>query len=154
MKSQNGTDYAQNYDVIVKWLAEALRGETLDVLGVKTGRIEEVFGSEPVDIAVKAGRVDVLVRDDTGAIYHIEEQRNLKKADLYRFAAYYFLGAKQWDKKLKDIILASGDVYAGKKVLTLPHGRYAPLVIDFSARDGRRRLAEIREAVRKEEFHN
>lgn len=35
MNSQNGTDYAQNYDVIVKWLAAVLRGETLDVLGVK-----------------------------------------------------------------------------------------------------------------------
>ena len=29
MESQNGATYPQNYDVIVKWLAEALQGETL-----------------------------------------------------------------------------------------------------------------------------
>ena len=69
MKSKNGAKYTQNYDVIVKWLAEALRGETLDVIGVKTGRITEVFGFEPVEIAVQAGRVDVLLRDKTGAVY-------------------------------------------------------------------------------------
>ncbi len=44
MDSKNGSDYAQNHDIIVKWLAGALRGQTLDVIGVKTGRIEEVCG--------------------------------------------------------------------------------------------------------------
>jgi hypothetical protein len=53
MDSKNGSDYAQNYDIIVKWLAGALRGQTLDAIGVKTGRIEEVFGFEPSDISVR-----------------------------------------------------------------------------------------------------
>lgn len=44
-----------------------------------------------MDISVKAGRVDILVRDETGMIYHLEEQRNLKEADLYRFATYHLL---------------------------------------------------------------
>ena len=95
MNSQNGTTYPQNYDIIVKWLAEALQGETLDVLGVPTGRIEEVFGFEAVDIPVNVERVDVMFRDDKNAYYHIEEQRNLSKADLYRFASYHFRGAKK-----------------------------------------------------------
>jgi hypothetical protein len=68
-------------------MADALRGQTLEVLGLKTGRIEEVFGFEPADIKVTSGRVDVMARDDTGTLYHIEEQRNLEKADMYRFAA-------------------------------------------------------------------
>ncbi len=97
MKRQNGATYKQNYDVIVKWFAETLRGETLEVLGVRTGRITEVFGFEPVEITVQAGPVDVLVRDEFGAIRHIEEQRNLCKADLYRSASYHFQTAKQWD---------------------------------------------------------
>jgi hypothetical protein len=33
------------------------RGETLRVLGLETGRIEEVFGFEPADIVVNAGRL-------------------------------------------------------------------------------------------------
>ncbi|QTA86556.1 hypothetical protein [Desulfonema magnum] len=157
MKSKDGTAYAQNYDVIVKWLAAALRGETLEVLGLKTGRIEEVFAFEPADISVKAGRVDVMLRDDTGAIYHVEEQRNLKKTDIFRFAAYHFLGAEQWGVNLTDIILASGEVWAGEKgsrAVTTKSGKYDPVVIDFTERDGRKRLGEIREAVSAGTFEN
>ena len=97
MESKNGTDYFQNYDFVVKWLAEALEGETLDVFGIKTAPVEEVFAFEPMDLSVKAGRVDVMVRDAEGALFHIEEQRDLKRSDLYRFAAYHFLGAKSGD---------------------------------------------------------
>ena len=153
MSSKDGATYQQNDDLIVKWLAEALHGETLAVLGVPTGRIEEVFGFEPVELPVQAGRVDVIVRDETGALYHIEEQRNLQRTDLYRFASYHFRGARKWPA-LTDIILASGEVYAGDKVIETHSGKYAPLVIDFSARNGRRRLAEIREAVRNQTFQN
>ena len=101
MESKDGTDYLHHYDFTVKWLAEALKGQTLDAIGIKTGKVEEVFAFEPVDIAVKAGRVDVMVRDAAGALFHIEEQRDLKSSDLYRFAAYHFLGAKKWGPGMK-----------------------------------------------------
>ena len=153
MKSQNGTEYAQNYDVIVKWMAEALRGETLEVLGIKTGRIEEVFSFEPIEIAVKAGRLDVIVKDDTKAVYHIEEQRNMKKSDLYRFGSYHFQAARQWPD-LKDIILISGSVYNGPKIIETKSGKYKPVIIDLTKRDGKKRLLEIREAVASNTFHN
>ena len=154
MTRQNGTAYAQNYDVIVKWMAAVLQGETLDVLGVPSGRIEDVFGFEPLDIAVQAGRVDVMVRDDTNTYYHLEEQRNLRKADLYRFAAYHFHAAKQWGPKVTDIILASGDVSVGTTEIMTNSGRYAPIVIDFTQRDGRQRLAEIRQAIQAGTFES
>ena len=69
--AKNGADYVQNYDIVVKWIAAALRGQTLDVLGVQTDRIKEVFGFEPVNISVKAGRVDVIARCENGDLYHI-----------------------------------------------------------------------------------
>ncbi|MEZ4526313.1 MAG: hypothetical protein R2941_10370 [Desulfobacterales bacterium] len=154
MEKHNGKEYAQNYDIIVKWMAEALRGETLEVIGVKTGRIQEVFGFEPVDISVRAGRVDVMLRDDRGALYHLEEQRDLTRSDLHRFAAYHFLGAKQWGMELTDIILASGEVFAGEKKIATKSGTYSPIVIDFTLRDGRKRLAEIREAAESGTWEN
>jgi hypothetical protein len=95
-----------------------------------------------------------MVRDDKGDLYHIEEQRNLQKSDMYRFAAYHFLGAKQWGPHLTDIILASGEVYPGKKTMVTTSGRYTPTVIDFSLRDGRKRFAEIRKAVEEGVFDN
>ncbi|MDU9050695.1 MAG: hypothetical protein Q3M30_17745 [Candidatus Electrothrix sp. Rat3] len=113
-----------------------------------------MFGFEPADIAVRTGRVDLMLRDENGAYWHIEEQRNLRKEDMYRFAAYHFTGAKQWGAGLTDIILASGDVSFKDDALIIGSGRYAPMIIDFSERDGRKRLAEIRSAVEKGKFVN
>ncbi|MCP4340338.1 MAG: hypothetical protein GY799_15950 [Desulfobulbaceae bacterium] len=154
MKTQNGTDYDQNYDVGVKWLAAAFRGETLEVLGLKTGRIKDVFGFEPTDIAVRAGRVDVMFRNEAGALYHLEAQRNLRKADLYRFASYHFSAAYQWGPNITDIILASGDVSIKNSEIITESGRYSPIIIDLSSRDPLKRLAEIRKTVSSGELTN
>ncbi|CAN2039585.1 DUF4351 domain-containing protein [Candidatus Magnetomoraceae bacterium gMMP-15] len=145
-QSKNGVDYAQNYDFIVKWLSEAFCGETLEVLGIQTGRIEQVFGYEPVEITVKAERVDVIFKDELGAYYHLEEQRNMRRSDLFRFASYHFQVAEQWSN-VTDIILASGKVFKGSKIIKTKSGKYKPTVIDLTERDGAKRLKEIRDAV-------
>jgi len=151
VEARNGLDWFQSYDLIVKWMGDALRGRTLEVVGVPTGRIEEVFAFEPADVTVTSGRVDLMMRDDSGAIYHLEEQRDLRRSDLYRFAAYHFMAARRWGP-VTDVVLASGEVFAGEKRLQTPSGTYAPLVVDFSERDGGRRLEEIRAAVRDGTF--
>lgn len=147
MPTGNGTTYGQNYDIIVKWMAAALKGQTLKVFGLETGRIQEVFGFEPVDIPIHAGRVDLMLRDEEGDLYHIEEQRNLTSDDLHRFAAHHFLAARQWGRNITDIVLASGKVYPGEKRIGTSSGKYTPIVIDFSRLDAGKRLAEIRRAV-------
>ncbi len=154
MTGKNGLEYPHNYDVVVKWLAEALRGQTLEVIGVETGHIVDVFGFEPVDIAVKTGRVDVMFRDDAGKFFHLEEQRNLRRIDLYRFAAHHFMGARKWGDGLTDIVLASGNVFAGEKAVTTESGVYRPVVVDFSERDGEKRLEEIKDQIREGTFQN
>ena len=115
MTKKNGFDYAHNYDVVVKWLAEAFQGRTLKAIGVDTGNIVDVFGFEPAEISVESGRVDVMFLDDRHRLYHLEEQRNLQRKDMFRFAAHHFMGAGKWDGRVTDIILASGDVYRGEK---------------------------------------
>ncbi len=154
MDEKNGLDYAQNYDVTVKWIAEVLTGQTLEVIGVPTGRIVDVFGFEPVDIKVAAGRVDVMVRDDAQKHYHVEEQRNLQKGDMYRFAAHHFAAAKKWGDGVTDVVLASGEVYAGKKRIATASGEYEPVVVDFSEKNGEKRLEEIREVAKQGKFDN
>ena len=143
----HGLETTQNYDLVTKWLAETFQGQTLDVLGVKSGRIIEAFGFEPIDIKVSVERVDLMLRDEAGKLFHLEEQRNLRSADLYRFASYHFRAAKQWGAEVRDIILASGDVMAGTKAITTHSGTYTPEVIDFTQRNGEQRLREIRESV-------
>ncbi len=154
MADKDGLEYAHNYDVVVKWLAEAFQGKTLAAIGVETGHIVDVFGFEPVDISVREGRVDVMFRDDRQKLYHLEEQRNLRKTDMFRFAAHYFMGAGKWGTHVTDIVLASGEVYRGDKTIVTDSGTYTPLVVDFSERDGFKRLAEIRKAIDEGTFEN
>ncbi len=154
MKSKDGMDCFHNYDFVVKWLAGALVGRSLDVLGVKTAPVEEVFGFEVAEMSLRAGRVDVMVRDVAGALYHLEEQRDLRRVDLYRFAAYHFLGAHNWGHGITDVILASGDVDPNARFVETSSGVYRPIVVDFSQRDGWKRLEEIREEIRVGTFEN
>jgi hypothetical protein len=152
LEIRNGADYAQNYDIITKWVGEALVGQTLSVIGVQSGRIEAAFGLEPIDIKVQAGRLDLMLRDEHNVCYHIEEQRDFRRNHLYRFAAYHFWAAQRQGNALVDIILASGDVYAGERCLKTKSGVYTPIVVDFSDRDGEQRLEQIRQAVKDNTF--
>jgi len=90
--------------------------------------------------------------DYSDIFYHIEEQRDLKRTDLYRFAAYHFMAAKKLGLRLNDIILASGNVYQGQKQLETASGSYTPTVIDFSERDAEQRLAQIQRDVQAGTF--
>ena len=148
VKTRNGAEYFQNYDFVVRQMAAALRDRTLKVLGIQTGTIKEVFGFEPVNLAVKTGRMDVIARDDAGWLYHIEEQRNLCRADMYRFASQHFNAAEQWNDSLTDIVLASGKPYTGPKEIVTQNGSYKPRIIDFTERNGPQRLQEIKDGIR------
>ena len=116
-KGKNGLDYAQNYDLVTKWMLEVFKEQTLEVLGIKTGRIKEVFSYEPAEIIVKLERLDIIIRDELDGYYHLEEQRNLAIDDMYRFASYHFQVARQVKQNITDIILTSGNVYKGQKVI-------------------------------------
>jgi hypothetical protein len=147
IEAKDGIDYKQNYDIIVKWLAEEFRGKTLKILGIETGNIIDVFTSEPIRLPIKAERLDIIVLDDIGHYYHIEEQRNMVKSDLYRFASSHFFLAKKYEKKLKDIIMFSGVPYTGDRFIETLSGKYEPEMINLTDRNGRERLMKIKHSV-------
>ncbi|MDM8550274.1 hypothetical protein QUF72_09360 [Desulfobacterales bacterium HSG2] len=144
---QDGMDYFHSYDLVVNWLSEAFRGQTLGVLGVSTGEIRRVCSYKPVEIAVSAGVVDVIFEETGGKAWHLEEQRSMTEKDLYRFASQHFSAAGEWRDDITDILLTSGEPYTGRREIRTPTGTYAPMIIDLTERDGPGRLAEIRESL-------
>lgn len=108
-KKKEGLTYQHNYDFVGKWLSKVFRNETLDILGIKTRPIKRVIGFEAPKLDVRIGRVDVIFEDIAEECFHLEWQRNLKKSDLYRFAGYHFELAAEYDDKITDIILISGE---------------------------------------------
>lgn len=146
-EAKNGSAYKQNYDVIVKWMAEEFRGKTLEVLDIQTGVITNVYSYEPIRLPIKAERLDLIIEDENEFYYHLEEQRNMSKKHLYRFAGSHFYIAEKYGAKLKDIILCSGNEYKGPTEIQTQSGNYKPDIIDLTNRDGKQRLEAIKHAV-------
>ncbi|HHC24390.1 MAG TPA: hypothetical protein ENK58_03100 [Desulfobacterales bacterium] len=144
---KDGMEYFQNYDLVLNWLSETFRGQTLDILGIKTDKIRRVCSYKPVEISVSTGIVDVIFEDVAGKGYHLEEQRDMTESDLYRFAAQHFSAAREWRDDITDILLTSGKPYTGRKEIRTPTGKYAPVIVDLTERDGPGRFEEIREAL-------
>lgn len=139
----NNINYLQNFDAIIKWLSNAFTGQTLEALGISTGKIVEVRGLEPITLSVKQERVDLLLKDEEGNFYHIEEERNLSRRDVARFAAQHFLISEQIKSdNLTTIIVASGQVTPLKQWAT-KSSSFAPVIINLEERNGEELLATM-----------
>ena len=143
----DGMDYYHNYDLVINWLSQAFKGQTLKVLGIDTAPIKRVCSFKPVEIAVNSGVIDVVFEDENEKAYHLEEQRNMAESDLYRFATQHFSVAKEWRDNVIDIILISGRTYDGKRKIQTHSGLYQPTFVDLTQRNGKERFEQIRKAV-------
>jgi hypothetical protein len=139
--------YYQNYDLVINWLSQAFKGQTLNVLGIDTAPIKRVCSFKPVEIAVNTGVIDVIFEDENEKCYHLEEQRHMSEPDLYRFASQHFSVANEWRDDVIDIILISGRSYNGKRQIKTHSGLYQPTFVDLTQRNGKERFKQIREAV-------
>ncbi|MBF0452801.1 MAG: hypothetical protein HQK75_19010 [Candidatus Magnetomorum sp.] len=138
-------DYYQNYDLVINWLSQAFKGHTLNVLGIETAPIKRVCSFKPVEISINTGVIDVIFEDENEKGYHLEEQRHMSDADLYRFAAQHFSVANEWRDDVVDIILISGRPYNGKRKIKTHSGLYQPTFIDLTQRNAIERFNQIRE---------
>jgi len=144
---KNALKYKQNYDAIVKWIAQEFKGKTLEIFGVETGPIVDVFTFEPVEIKIHTGRLDLMFRDENNAIYHCEEERNFTLDDLFRFGIYHFQTVRKYGNNVTDILLISGKEYNGPTCIRTKSGLYKPLIIDLTTKDGQKRLDQIKHEV-------
>ena len=144
---KNALKYKQNYDAIIKWIAQEFKGKTLEIFGVKTGAIVEVFTFEPVEIKIRTGRLDLMFRDENNEIYHCEEERNLTLDDLFRCGIYHFQTVREYGNKVTDILLISGREYNGPTCINTKSGFYKPIIIDLTSKDGQKRLDQIKQEV-------
>ena len=136
-------------------MGEQFKGKTLEIFGIKTEPIVELFNFEPVSIRIDTGRIDLMLRDKGGALYHLEEQRNMTVKDLHRFGIYHFQAAEKWMKtKITDIILMSGKPYSGDKSIKTGTGTYSPVIIDLTQKDGKKRLEELKKEINAGNYDN
>jgi len=144
---KNAFKYKQNYDAIVKWISQEFKGKTLEIFGVETGRIVEVFTFEPVDIKIHTGRLDLIFKDENNLFYHCEEERNMTQDDLFRCGIYHFQSVRELGTDVTDVILISGRKYNGPYEITTKSGVYKPVIIDLTTKNGQKCLEEIKQEI-------
>jgi hypothetical protein len=151
---KNALRYQQNYDAAIKYIAQEFRGKTLEIFGIKSARIVDVFTFEPIEIHMQTGRLDLIFRDETGACYHVEEQRNMTEDDFYRCCIYHFQAARQYTLAMTDILLISGQKHNLPERIQTKSGYYEPVIIDLTSKDGLKRLRGIKEEILKGNYDN
>jgi hypothetical protein len=154
ISGKSGFKYGPNYDVSMKWLGNRYKGKLLEIFDIKTGPITEVFDFEYVRLRVDFGRVDLMFKDAANDICHLEEERDMKEEDLHRFAIYHFHAVRRWGENVRDIIITSGKPYNGPKEIKTKSGRYSPVIIDLTQKDGEKRLQEIKEEINAGNYDN
>ncbi|ETR67489.1 MAG: hypothetical protein OMM_11547, partial [Candidatus Magnetoglobus multicellularis str. Araruama] len=147
MSGRIALKYKQNYDAIIKYIAQEFRGKTLDIFGIETAKIVDVFTFEPVEIRIQTGRLDLIFRDVHGSCYHCEEQRNMIEDDLHRCSIYHFQAVRQFGSSMTDILLISGQPYSGPRQIQTKSGLYKPIFIDLTGKDGYKCLSAIKAEI-------
>ena len=145
---KNALKYKQNYDAVIKWIAQQFKGKTLDIFGIESAPIVDVFTYEPVEIKIQTSRLDLIFRDVNGHFFHCEEQRNITSDDFYRFCIYHFQAARKFGHNITDILLISGRPYNGPVTIRTNSGFYQPVIIDCSQKNGHERLEEIKQEIK------
>ena len=151
---KDGLKYHQNYDAMIKWIAREFKGKTLEIFGIPSQPVIDVFTLEPVEINVHTGRLDIIFKDESGAYYHCEEQRDMSTDDLYRSSIYHFQTARQIGSQITDILLISGHTYTGPKEIKTQSGSYQPQFIDLTIKNGHKRLNEIKKEIQNNRFES
>jgi len=90
----------------------------------------------------------------SSAYFHIEEQRSMSEADLYRCGIYHFQASRQYGQNITDLLLLSGNPYAGPNSIKTKSGLYQPIFIDLTTKNGFDRLTQAKQYAKelKEEF--
>ena len=146
--------YKQNYDAVVKWIAQEFKGKTLKIFGIDSSPIADVFTFEPIEIKIHTGRLDLIFKTIDNENYHFEEQRNMTEEDLFRCSVYHFQSAQKFGLRITDILLISGRKYNGPNQIKTNSGLYKPIIIDLTTKDANKRFEEIKQEIYDANYEN
>ena len=139
-------DY-QNYDSVFKNSFSIFKQGIRDFLEIDIPEIEAFVETEFSEIETTGERLDLNFRLVDGSILHLEEEADISKDDLIRFASYDLKLYKRYGDKIRTIVLCVNgfeDSIAGFDTNSL---KYSTTVVDMSKRDGDSKIEEISQKI-------
>jgi len=110
-------------DILSKHLATACPEGVLDVIGIQDANVVRALPTELDEVVIRQQFTDIVFEQDNGYMLHLEFQTT-KESSLYRFFGYDVALAEHFTRKIRTIVLYSGDIRFGPEVLDIGTATY------------------------------
>lgn len=139
-------DY-QNYDRAFKDAFTTFKEKVPPFIDLNIPEIESFLETEFVEIETKENRMDInfLLKDNT--ILHIEEEINLSKRDLIRFAEYDLKLYARYNKSIHTVVFCVNKVNKENTKINAGNLSYEVTTVDFSEKNGDDKLKELKDKI-------
>lgn len=143
-------DY-HNYDRVFKSSFSIFKDEILSFLELDLPEIDSFFETEFSEIETSEERLDLNFKLMDGSILHLEEEADISKDDLIRFASYDLKLYNRYRNELRTVILCVNGFDGSRAEFNCGTLKYGVLVVDMSEKDGEQKLTEIKEKIKNDE---
>ncbi len=139
----------QNYDLVFKEAFSLFNNKSLNFLGVDLPSVSSFLDTEFPEVETTNDMMDMNFRLKDGSILHLEEETDLSRKDLIRFAHYDLRLYNKYNTTIHTVVLTPANGSPGTKILDTGNLQYNVLQIVLANRDADLLLARITIALEK-----
>ena len=141
----------QNYDLVLKEAFSLFHNKSLDFLGVKLPSITSFMETQIPEVDTTNDMMDLNFLLEDGSILHLEEETELSRKDLIRFAHYDLRLFKKYNTRIHTLVLTPAKGTPGTKVFDTGGLQYSVLQIVLKNWDGDNFISQLESALKKGE---
>ncbi|WP_029423503.1 transposase [Alicyclobacillus macrosporangiidus] len=138
-------------DIVAKHLTGAVPNGALEVIGIHDANVVRALPTEIPKVEVRQEYTDVMLELDDGRLLHIEFQTSREPA-LYRFAAYDVAIAERHRRKVRTVVLYTGDVHEAPSQLDAGSFQYSVENVYLNRLDGDAALETVKRHLDTDEW--
>ncbi|GMA48961.1 hypothetical protein GCM10025857_03180 [Alicyclobacillus contaminans] len=138
-------------DIVAKHLTGAVPHGALEVIGIHDANVVRALPTEIPKVEVRQEYTDVMLELEDGRLLHLEFQTTREPA-LYRFLAYDVAIAERYRRKLRTVVLYTGDVQEAPSQLDAGSFQYSVENVYLNRLDGDAALETVKRHLATDEW--
>ena len=129
-------------DILSKHLTHACPHGVLEVIGIANANIIRALPTELNQVVIRQRHTDIVLEQDNGLLLHLEFQKS-KESTLYRFLAYDVALAEHFKRKLRTVVLYTGNIAKAPNQLDIGTASYSVENVFLNQLNGDDELAVV-----------
>ncbi|HWE60879.1 MAG TPA: hypothetical protein VHB98_04140, partial [Chloroflexota bacterium] len=134
-------------DILLKYIADALRGDFPAALGLDLPPIVEPLPAELPTLEVRAEQADRFYRLADLSILHLEFQMTVAEGDLRRFYDSQYVAGKHHNTEVYTVVIYGAGITSAPQTLRRGSATYTVRQVFLGTQDGEAVVARLRERV-------